>query len=116
MTHEEMERSMEFILKQQAQFAADIQKINDIIEKHNETFAKHAEAIVALTGLHGRLVEAQVRLTEVQQEHAGKIAEWAEVGKRTDERLDALITTVEKYISSRNGGRAAKRRGRRRAG
>jgi division protein CdvB (Snf7/Vps24/ESCRT-III family) len=116
MTHEEMERSMEFVVKQQAQFATDIQRINETIEKHNETFAKHAEAIVALTGLHGRLAEAQARLTETQQDQALKITELAEAGKRTDERLDVLITTVERYISSRNGGRAAKARKRRRKG
>lgn len=110
-----MERNMEFMVAQQAQFAADIQKIN-------ETLARHSEALVALAGWHGRLVEAQIHLTEVQQGHDGRIAaieakmaEWAEAGKRTDERLDALITTVEKYISSRNGKRIGKRRGGRRA-
>lgn len=115
MTNEEMERAIEFILKQQAQFSADIQKVN-------ATLAKHAEALVALTGWHGKLVEAQIQLIEVQQGHDAriatietKIAELAEAGKRTDERLDALITTVERYISSRNGGRGGKRGGRRRA-
>ncbi len=120
MTHEEMDRAIEFILKQQAQFPADIQKINDTLDRHNEAFGKHTEAIVALTGWHGKLVEAQVHLTEVEQGHDArvatietKIAELAEAGKRTDEHLDALITTVERYISSRNGRRGGKRGGRR---
>jgi predicted Rossmann-fold nucleotide-binding protein len=91
-----------------------MQKINETLAKHAESLVKHADALVALTGWYGKLVEAQVRLTEVQQEHATSIAELVEAGKRTDERLDALILTVEKYISSRNGGRAGKRRGRRR--
>lgn len=101
---ERIERNMEFIVGQQAQFAADIQKINEIS-------AKHAEAIVALTGWHGKLLEAQIRLTEVQAEHdrrmailEAKMAELADAGKRTDERLDAFITFVEKYISGRDGG------------
>jgi len=120
VTHEEMERAMEFILKQQAQFSADIQRINETLDRHNDAFGKHTEAIVALTGWHGKLVEAQIQLTEVQQGHDAriatietKIADLAEAGKRTDERLDALITTVERYISSRNGGRGGRRRGRR---
>lgn len=120
MTHEEMESAIEFILKQQAQFSADIQRINDTLDRHNEAFGKHTEAIVALTGWHSKLVEAQIRLTEAQQGHDAriatietKIAELAEAGKRTDERLDALITTVERYISSRDGERGGKRRGRR---
>lgn len=118
---ERMQRNMEFIVNQQAQFAADIGKINETLDRHNEVLGKHTDAIVALTGWHGKLVEAQIRLTEVQQGHDARMAtietkmkELVDAGKRTDERLDALITTVEKYISSRNGGRAAKRHGRRR--
>jgi prefoldin subunit 5 len=108
-----MERAIEFILKRQAQFSTNIQKVNDTLDRNTE-------AIVALTGWHGKLVEAQIHLTEVQQGHDAriatietKIAEIAEAGKRTDERLDALITTVERYISSRDGERGGKRRGRR---
>src|SRR2546426_12523282 len=114
-----MERAMEFILKQQAQFSADIQRINETLDRHNDAFGKHTEAIVALTGWHGKLVEAQIQLTEVQQGHDAriatietKIADLAEAGKRTDERLDALITTAEGDNSSRKGGRGG--RGRRR--
>ncbi len=120
MTPEEMERAMEFILKQQAQFAAGIQKINETLDRTNEILGKHTDGIVALTGWLGQLAQAQIRLTEAQQGHDGRIAtleskmtELAEAGKRTDERLDALITTVERYISSRNGKRGGKRRGRR---
>ncbi len=96
MTHEEMERAMEFILKQQAQFSADIQRINETLDRHNDAFGKHTEG-------H----DARIATIET------KIADLAEAGKRTDERLDALITTVERYISSRNGGRGGRRRGRR---
>ncbi len=120
MTHEEMERAMEFILKQQAQFSSDIQKINETLDRHNEVFDKHNDAIIALTGWHGKLLDAQIQLTEAQQGHEArmatietKMAELTEAGKRTDERLDALITTVERYISGRNGGRGGKRGGRR---
>jgi hypothetical protein len=120
VTHEEMERAIEFILKQQAQFSADIQRINETLDRHNEVFRKQTDALVALTGWHGKLVEAQIHLTEVQQGHDAriatietKLAEIAEAGKRTDERLDALITTVDRYISSRDVVRGGKRRGRR---
>src|SRR3989442_14680899 len=86
-----MEGAMEFILKQQAQFSADIQRINETLDRHNDAFGKHTEAIVALTGWHGKLVEAQIQLTEVQQGHDAriatietKIADLAEAGSRTD--------------------------------
>lgn len=109
---ERIERSLEFVAAQQAKFSVDIDRMNATIDKINGTLGKHAEAIVSLTGWMGRLAEAQVRLTEIQQETSGKVAELVEAGKRTDERLDALITTVEKYIAGRNGrgGRKPRRR------
>jgi 3-methyladenine DNA glycosylase/8-oxoguanine DNA glycosylase len=115
-----MEKAIEFILKQQSQFSVDIQRINETLDRHNEVFRNQTDALVVLTGWHGKLVEAQIKLTEVQQGHDAriatietKIAEIVDAGKRTDERLDALITTVERYISSRDGERGGKRRGRR---
>ncbi len=50
---ERMERNMEFIVEHQAKFSVDIDRIN-------ATLNKHSEAIVALTGWHGRLLEAQI--------------------------------------------------------
>src|SRR2546422_6062919 len=114
-----MERAMEFILKQQAQFSADIQRINETLDRHNDAFGKHTEAIVALTGWHGKLVEAQIQLTEVQQGHDAriatietKIADLAEAGKPTGERPAAVITAPPRDINSPKGGRGGRRRGR----
>jgi copper oxidase (laccase) domain-containing protein len=114
MTPEEIERTMQFILQQQAKFSVDNDKINETIDRINETLAKHSEALVGLIGLHGKVIQTLDRVAELQQGHATKIAELAEAGKRTDERLDALITTVEKYIAGRNGrGIRKQRRGKR---
>ncbi len=97
MTFEQMERTMQFIVDQQAKFSTDIEKINTALAQHNE-------AIVSLVQVSRTLVDGQIavegRLTRLEE----KMAEMAEAHKETEERISAFITFVEKYISSRNGG------------
>jgi uncharacterized membrane protein len=105
MTNEEMEKTMHFILEQQAQFAADIGQLR-------ESHARLTEATLANTGAIGRLTEAQVRteiqmavLAQAQARSEVKIAEVAEGLAEVTERLDAFIVVVEKYITKGNSGR-----------
>jgi len=97
MTHEEMERTMQFILEHQARFDANMERIEEKLDqltvKHaalEDVVMKLAESHIQLVNSHKSLADSQRRLTEVQTE--------------TGERLDAFIVFVEKYISSRNGG------------
>jgi hypothetical protein len=59
-----------------------------LAKSHNEHFESHNERLAALT-------EAQIR-TDEQLREAG------ERGKETDERLNALIAMVERYLSDRD--------------
>jgi hypothetical protein len=54
MTPDEMERAMQFVLRQQAQIAADIEKLTVKTDRV-------ADGLIGLTGLVGRLAEAQER-------------------------------------------------------
>lgn len=149
MTSEEMERTMQFILEQQAQFAVTFQRNEEARERDAARFAqfeairekdaarfaqfettrgkdaariKHLEdsfrLLVELVGSHdGRLVtlaDAQIALTEMVQRTGEQLAKTqtalAETQRRTseqmaetDERLNALIAIVERYLSGRNG-------------
>jgi chromosome segregation ATPase len=111
MTDKEIEKRIEFIIEQQAQFATDIQVLREIQtadrelqqtdakllkEKHNNL----TEALTTVVGIVGRLAAAQ-ELTD------GRLAELAEAQVRTNERvseiaerLNVFIDVVEKYISS----------------
>ncbi|HEX8144271.1 MAG TPA: hypothetical protein VF553_16845 [Pyrinomonadaceae bacterium] len=97
MTDEEMQKNMDFIIEQQAQFAANIQiheerlaRIEENMIRHDEKLAKIEDNLDRAIGLVGAIAVAQAD-TEV------KLA-------RTDERLNAFIVTVERYISEgRNG-------------
>ncbi len=104
MTPEEMQRTMQFILDQQARFSVDIDKIN-------ETLARHNDAIVGLVQVSRTLIDHQaagearmVRIEEKMADLAEAQKELSYAQKAADERLTAFMALVEKYISSRDGG------------
>jgi hypothetical protein len=106
---DKIRKQMEFILNQQAQFAADTGQLQQ----------KHAQlhdivSRLATTTLEGfeSLVSAQIRTEENLSTLAERMTALAEAQRRTDERLvetderlNTLINVVERHISEgRNGG------------
>jgi hypothetical protein len=100
MSNEEMNKRMEFIVEQQAQFAADIQVMREIQAQDanllKEQDRKLSDAVVAVVGMIGNLVQSQTRTDE-------SIKFLIEVQARTEQRLNIFINVVERYISG-NGG------------
>src|SRR5260370_5772216 len=97
---EEIEKKIEFIVEQQAQFAVDIQILR---ETQAEDARLVKDSLMATITLIGKLVEAQDRTDK-------RVAEIAEGVARTDanvselaERLNIFINVVEKYISRNRG-------------
>jgi len=111
MTNEEMQKTMQFILEQQAQFAINIQKLEEEQTKAAARMTQIEGAIVSVVSLIGKLTTAQEQLAEAQKQAGTKIAELAEAQKQTDEqlrhtdgRLSVLINMVERYFSDRRNG------------
>ena len=101
MTSEEMERTMSFIFEQQAQTASTITQIHSTMARLTERTDRNAEGITALLAI-AEMHEREI--TENREAQARAEAENREAQSRTDERLNALINTVERYISEgRNG-------------
>ena len=113
MTNEEMEKTIQFILAQQAQFAAnlgalaasqkeltDSQKELAQAQQRTEQRWERAEegirSLLAIAEIHDREIAT---LAETQ-------AQFAESQKETNDRLNALIDTVERYISEGRNGKA----------
>jgi hypothetical protein len=102
MTNEEFEKRMEFIIEHQAQFAADIQKLQEAQARTEQVVAQTGELVARLTKVTyegfqdvntkiNALVDSHIRLTESQS--------------RTDENLRNLIAVVDRYFrEGRNGG------------
>lgn len=122
---EATQRSMDFIVQQQAQFTADMQQLREsqsraeqrweqtgegvrsllsIAEIHEREIMGLAEGQGRLSEGQARLAEAQARLAEAQNRTDRQIAETNEQMAETNERLNALINTVERFISERRNG------------
>jgi ABC-type transporter Mla subunit MlaD len=99
MTGEEMQRTMAFILEQQAQITATQAETNS-------TMARLTERLDRLTERVDRNAEGITALLAIAEMHEREITDNREAQLRTDERLNALINTVERYISEGRNGRA----------
>jgi len=85
MTNEELEKAMQFILEQQAQFAANQQQLDVRVTRLETNMAEMARA--------------QSHMNEV-------VAVMADTHRHTEEKLDAFIGVLERYISEGRNGRA----------
>ena len=88
MTAMDLERTMEFIVEQQAQLTASVQK-------HDEQIAHNSVQIATLTDLVGRLAQAEIRLVE---EMRGNEARWAERMQGHEARLGSLETKMTQFL------------------
>jgi uncharacterized coiled-coil protein SlyX len=83
MTIEELEKTVQFILEQQAQFTANQQQVGERVSRLETNMAEMARA--------------QTHMNEV-------VAVMANTHRHTEEKLDAFIGVLERYINEgRNG-------------
>lgn len=75
MTGEELDKAINFILDQQAQLVATVEKLAAKVDRN----ADSTTALLAIAEIHDREL------------------------KETDERLNALINTVERHIAGGHG-------------
>ncbi|MDT5272820.1 MAG: hypothetical protein QOH49_5006 [Acidobacteriota bacterium] len=98
-----MERTMAFIVEQQAQITSTQAQINTTMERLTERTDRNAEgisALLAIAEIHER------EITELRQTQAEAQSQTDERGRRTDERLDVLINIVERHISEGRNGKS----------
>ena len=100
MTNEEMERAIEFLLKNQADFDARMTRLEAI---QAETTQQIRESSAETTQQIRELSVRQDR-TQVQLDHlSAVVASIAEVTQRNSADIDALIKLVGGVIEGRNG-------------
>ncbi|MEP7337574.1 MAG: hypothetical protein ABI977_07495 [Acidobacteriota bacterium] len=92
MTEEELNRKMEFIVEQQAQFAVDIQQLK-------EAHIEGAKRISQLEGAFVSLYNIVTRVGENQKKGDEQLKEMREQLKETREIIDILAVSVERHIS-----------------
>ena len=102
MASMDIERTMQFILEQQARHEAAVQKNDEQIaaltasvRKHDEQIAKHDEQIAAVTNLVGRLAQAEIRIAEQMQGHEARLGSLETKMTQFLERMDRFIQGFE---------------------
>ena len=102
MTDEEIRQTMQFILAQQAQFSTDMLQMREeharFAAETQKNFGRLGEAVIAITGILGRLGDGQERLERAQELTEKRVAELAD-------RLNLFIGVVERYISEHRNGK-----------
>jgi len=121
MNNEEFDRKMAYIVEQRAQFASDIQQLQES-QAQTEQVVAHTAEIVAQTGdvvtrlanvTHAgftelnekinALVDAQVR-TDGQLARTDKqLARTDKQLARTGQSLQSLIAPIDRYLGGKNG-------------
>ncbi|MGB9180572.1 MAG: sigma-S stabilization anti-adapter protein IraP [Pyrinomonadaceae bacterium] len=100
MTDEDRQRTMDFILAQQAQFSANMDALRETQARTDETVSRLSKQVEQLSIQVGQLT-TQVELNARQQSHINEVvAVIADAQQHTDERLNALIDIVQQ---GRNG-------------
>jgi hypothetical protein len=105
---ERIQRKIEFIVQQQAQFQAnteaDMQQLRETQARSEQKWERTEggiRALLAIAEIHqqefAELRQAQARSTAAQAQTDRQMAE-------TDERINALVNTVERIISERRNG------------
>lgn len=88
-----MERAIDFLLKSQANLEARIEQVNsnlgERIAETNKLLGEHARTQTEFIQIVTRTFEAQ-----------------ADINRRTDERINALISAVERLNSEGKNGKA----------
>jgi hypothetical protein len=95
----DVEKTMQFILDVQARLEASAAAHDDRLAKIETSIQKHDEQIATVTGLVGRVAQAQIHMAERM---AAGFQELRELHADTGYKLNALIETVDKLVR-RNG-------------
>jgi hypothetical protein len=102
MTPEEMDRKIEFILQMQAHFEANLEEMQTRFEASLERMRLESTAADdRLRDSQATLTAAVIRITELMEQSQKQTDERF---RGLDERLNALITVVEKHITGPDHG------------
>lgn len=103
MNNEEFEKRMEFIIEQQAQFAVDMQQLQEAQAQTDQVVNRLA--VVMLEGfkdVNAKFMDVNTKIDALVDSHI----RLAESQALTDEKLRNLIAVVDRYFSEGRNGRA----------
>lgn len=96
MSPEEVTRTLQFLLRQQAQFASDFDKL---VVKTDRV----ADGVIGLTGIVGHLLAAQQRTDEQMRETNARVDDLGEYIKTVESHLNVVIQMFERHLREDHG-------------
>lgn len=113
MDDEKLQKTIEFILNNQAQFTVDIQKIQEAhkdAEKRVGTLERVSLNLYNASVEQGKVIAQLSEETRKAHENHGKeMSDIRANQKENDERLNAVILMAEKFFSGENGNSKKKK-------
>jgi len=111
MSEQEIEKRIEFILEQQAQLTAEVQRLSET-QTNFETRLGSAEArignlegaMVGLVNLFGEVVKAHKNTDATVSDLVGKAEKLADQMNTLADRMETFMSAIRSYMSERNGG------------
>jgi hypothetical protein len=98
MTGEEMERAIEFLLKNQASFESGLVELKEQISETNKQLLMHAETQTELIQIVTRTAEEQ---RQFNADFRAGLRALSAAQTRTDENLNRLALTVQNLVEGR---------------
>ena len=103
MDGEKIQRTIEFIIENKAQFTVDMQKLRETQKEAEKRTNVLERAVLNLYNTSVETTKNIQQLTDNQKQLTADIKELREGQKETDERLNAVILMIERYLSGENG-------------
>jgi chromosome segregation ATPase len=103
MDDEKLQRTIEFIIENQAQFTVEMQKLQETQKEAEKRTNVLERAVLNLYNTSVETTKNIQQLTENQKQLTADIKELRTAQKETDHRLNAVILMVERYLSRENG-------------
>ena len=95
MSNDDAQRKMDFILNQQAQFSADIQRLKELNKEAEQRMAQVEHTLTRIASVMLTMAERFTELTAAQLLLDRKMVELAQSQESTDRRLNTLIDIVK---------------------
>ncbi|MBC7798126.1 MAG: hypothetical protein H7Z37_14740 [Pyrinomonadaceae bacterium] len=103
MDDEKLQRTIDFIVNNQAQFTIDIQKLQETQKESEKRFSTLERVSMNLYNATSELIKNGDELRKSHEEMRKTHEQLIENQKETNERLNIVIMMMERYFSGENG-------------
>ncbi len=102
MKEEIIKRTVEFMLEQQAQFAAEIETLKAGRRGGEDKVAKLEERMTHIEELLTKIVAIMEKMSALQEHAINNVSTLPGIIAETDERVNLLMNVFERYLSEKD--------------